>query len=209
MRSQASPSNTSRQAPPASDAYSSGDGALQRPDDSWLPEGVSADALFRELRVVAASYLSGETPGTLQPTALVNEALLRLMGSNSVDRNTLNRKDFFARACRCMSRVLVDQARRRKALKRTPPAGARPDMVTAPPEPLPVDELEHLLAKLQRISPRAAEVVRLRFFLGLSVPQTAQAMDVSVSTAESDWRFARACLSQWLGAQPPRPKVLA
>ena len=172
----------------------------------WLPEGASVSDLFRELRTVAAGYLAAETPGTLQPTALVNEALLRLMGSTSADRTTLSRKDFFARACRCMSRVLVDQARRRKALKRTPTTDAVAGIATEAPGPLSVIELEELLAKLQRFSPRAAEVVRLRFFLGLSVEQAALAMEVSVSTAEADWRFARACLSRWLGDEPARQR---
>lgn len=164
------------------------------PADILLPD------LFRELRHVAAKYIAHERPGTLQPTALVNETFLRLLGSEPGE--PLSRQQFFSRACRCMSNVLVDHARRKKARKRTPPATVPAEQAAAPEQAIDPGEIEELVVKLDGINARAAQVVRLRFYLGLTIAETAVAMDTSPSTVESDWRFARACLSCWLSDGP-------
>jgi RNA polymerase sigma factor (TIGR02999 family) len=170
------------------------------------PADIPLPDLFRELRHVAARYLAREQPGTLQPTALVNEAFLRLLGAGPGE--TLSRPQFFARACRCMSHVLVDHARRKRAMKRTPPATTPAEHAAAPASDIDALEIEELVAKLDRIAPRAAEVVRLRFYLGLTIAEAAVAMDTSPSTVEHDWRFARACLSCWLSYHPSKGNLL-
>jgi RNA polymerase sigma factor (TIGR02999 family) len=164
------------------------------------PADIPLPDLFRELRHVAAKYLARERPGTLQPTALVNETFLRLLGSDPGE--PLSRPQFFARACRCMSHVLVDHARRKKARKRTSPGTVAAEQAAAPESSVDPSEIEELVIKLDGINARAAQVVRLRFYLGLTIAETAAAMDTSPSTVESDWRFARACLSCWLSDDP-------
>lgn len=164
------------------------------------PLDIPLPDLFHELRHVASRFLASERPGTLQPTALVNEAFLRLLGADP--RQTLSRSHFFATACRCMSRVIIDHARRKRALKRIPPADTPVTHNGAKQETLDPIEVEELVTKLDGIAPRAAQVVRLRFYLGLTIAETAVAMDISSSTVEHDWRFARACLSCWLSEGP-------
>jgi RNA polymerase sigma factor (TIGR02999 family) len=164
------------------------------------PLDIAPPDLFRELRHVASRFLAHERPGTLQPTALVNEAFLRLLGADP--GRPLSRQHFFASACRCMSHVIIDHARRKRALKRTPPADTSVAREPARQETLDPLEVEELIAKLDGIAPRAAQIVRLRFYLGLTIAQTAVAMDISPSTVEHDWRFARACLSCWLSDGP-------
>jgi RNA polymerase sigma factor (TIGR02999 family) len=169
------------------------------------PGSIHLHDLFRELRQIAAFFLRRENPGTLQATALVNEAVLRMLCPDGTIPKELSRNEFFSRASRCMGRVLIDHARRKKALKRTPPGRvmAADDMI-APEPALDVIEIQDLVSKLEGIAPRSAEVVRLRFYLGLTIPEAAAALDVSISTVESDWRFARACLHCWLaGNQHP------
>lgn len=165
---------------------------------------MSLPDLVRELRHVATRLLGRERPGTLQPTALVNETFLRLLGTGPGE--TLSRPQFFARASRCMSHVLIDHARRKRAIKRTPPGTtveAEAAAAAAEPQIDPL-EIEELVTKLEGIAPRAAEVVRLRFYLGLTIAETAVAMETSPSTVEHDWRFARACLSCWLADHPTK-----
>ncbi|MEI7658115.1 MAG: ECF-type sigma factor [Phycisphaerae bacterium] len=156
--------------------------------------------LFRELRHVATRFLSRERPGSLQPTALVNEAFLRMLGAGVDD--ALPRSEFFTRACRCMSHVLIDHARRKRSLKRTPPGNVAAEEAAATGAGIDALEIEELVVKLEGIAPRAAEVVRLRFYLGLTIAEAAVAMDTSPSTVEHDWRFARACLACWLADDP-------
>jgi RNA polymerase sigma factor (TIGR02999 family) len=144
--------------------------------------------------------MSRERPGhTLQTTALVHEAYLRLMGGD--DPHLHNRAYFFAAAARAMRRILVEHARARCRHKR---GGGRPPapgnvldlaLESSPDEILALDEA---LQSLEAEDERAAEVVRLRFFAGLDVDETAEAMGISARTVFREWSFARARLTQLL-----------
>jgi RNA polymerase sigma factor (TIGR02999 family) len=161
------------------------------------------DALYRsvydELRRMARASLRREKGGhTLQPTALVNEAYLRLAPAAA---NWDGRRHFFGAAAEAMRRILVDHARRRLASKR----GADFERVTLTggvlelPEVQPaidVLQLDEALAALREESPRLADLVKLRFFAGLSIEDAARALDVSPATAKRDWAFARAWLQR-------------
>jgi RNA polymerase sigma factor (TIGR02999 family) len=156
--------------------------------------------IYEELRRLALHKMAGETPGhTLQATALVHEAWLRLGGSNQ--QNWENRAHFFAAAAEAMRRILVEHARRKQSLKR---GGGAPHLeldesvlvLTAPPdEILAVHEALDALAKED---PQAAELVKLRYFVGMSMEETSSAMDLPKRTAESIWTYARAWLRREL-----------
>ena len=155
--------------------------------------------LHGELRVLAASRLRAERPGhTLQPTELVNEAYLRLDGGH-LDFD--NRGHFFAAAARAMRRVLVEHARKRGAEKRG--GGVAPvtfdDLrVSAADQGLDVLALDAAVSALQEFDPRLAKVVELRYFVGLSIPETATAMGSSPATVKRDWTYARAWLYEYM-----------
>jgi RNA polymerase sigma-70 factor (ECF subfamily) len=159
--------------------------------------------VYDELHRMAARYLVGErSPISLQATALVNEVCLRLLGWDPVQWQ--NRGHFFGVSARMMRRVLVDIARRRRAERRGGPHAIRVplDEIDVPAiEPgadlLAVDAALQLLA---REDPRKAQVVELRFFGGLSVEDTAQALGISVRTVHTDWAMARAWLYRTLSA---------
>ena len=156
--------------------------------------------VYEELRRVARARLRNEgTDHTLQTTALVHEAYLRLVG---LDRMTLrNRTHFFAMAARLMREILVDHARRRNARKR---GGGLTvlglDDVAAAAESGLVDvlALDRALNDLGALDQRLARVVELRFFAGLSIAEAADALDVSSATVERDWTVAKAWLLQRL-----------
>jgi RNA polymerase sigma factor (TIGR02999 family) len=159
--------------------------------------------VYEELRQLADRFLAGEKPGaTLQPTALVHEAYLRLVGSDRASWE--NRAHFFGAAARAIRRILVDRARARGAARR---GGGRPlrldtDAPLAGPEPsLDVLALDEALAKLASIDAQKARVVELRFFGGLSVDETAATLGVSASTVDRDWAFARAWLHRAMSAE--------
>jgi len=159
-----------------------------------------------ELRALARHYLRGERPGhTLQPTALVNEAYLRLVSDQA--RNWRNRAHFVAVTAGVMRRILIDHARRRRALKRG--AQLAPIEFSDEREGLSADEAEELIAldaalnRLEVLNPRHCQVVELRYFGGLSVEETAEALSVSPITVKRDWSVARA----WLKGQV-RPEIL-
>lgn len=155
-------------------------------------------ALVGELRSIARGYLGAQGAGhTLQPTALVNEAFLKLFGSTSL-QDVQDRRHFFALAARVMRQILVDHARQRRAAKRDG-GGVQVTLgedlgveVAGDEELLDVDAA---LTELAELDPRQARVVELRFFGGLEVAEVAAALELSVSTVEREWRAARA----WLG----------
>ncbi len=152
--------------------------------------------IYDELRRLAAQKLSGEKPGqTLQATALVHEAYIRLVGKN--DQRWDSRGHFFTAAAEAMRRILVDRARRKNRLQH---GGGRQrmdleegDLTIAPPldDLVAVDEaLEGLAAE----DPQSAELVKLRYFAGLTTQQAAEALGISVRTAYRDWAYARSWL---------------
>lgn len=159
--------------------------------------------VYDELHRMAARYLGGErTNITLQPTALINEVCLRLLGWDPVRWE--NRRHFFGVSAQMMRRVLVDIARRRGAERR----GGR-GVIRVPLDGLeiaasePAADLLAVDAALRALAtedPRKAQVVELRFFGGLSVEETAEALGVSVRTVHTDWAFARAWLFRNLGS---------
>jgi RNA polymerase sigma factor (TIGR02999 family) len=160
--------------------------------------------VYDELRRLAAVKMAREQPGqTLQATALVHEAYLRLVDERGRQRWD-SRGHFFAAAAEAMRRILVESARRKQSLKR---GGDRLQVDTDPadlPLALPGDPVEVLavheaLAQLAARSPRKAELVKLRYFLGCTMAETAQALGIAVATAEEDWTYARAWLRRhWL-----------
>jgi RNA polymerase sigma factor (TIGR02999 family) len=157
--------------------------------------------VYDELRRLAAQKLANERPGhTLEATALVHEAYLRLVageGENPSDRPFANRRHFFAAAAQAMQRILVDSARRRRAQKRGG-AGQRHDLDEldlALPEPREdLLALDGALARLTAVNPQAAELVRLRFFLGYTLLDAAEILGVAPRTAYRLWAYARAWL---------------
>jgi len=171
--------------------------------EAWSAEtrGSLRDGLFRELRELARSQMRRVGPGqTLQPTALVHEAYLRLAGRDSPEWKS--RREFLNVAAQAMHDVLVEAARRKASLKRGG-AWRRTDLTNLT---LPTDAsaeslvaLDEALTRLARSEPRKAELVRLRFFVGLSEAETAAALDVSVRTLRRDWRYVRAWMYAELG----------
>jgi RNA polymerase sigma-70 factor, ECF subfamily len=159
-------------------------------------------AIYAELRRTAGRLMRRERPShTLQPSALVNEALLRLLDGDTL-ADVPNRRYLFAAAAQAMRQVLVDHARRRHARKRDGNRVRVPlDQVLAgfDEKGLDVIALHEALERLALDHPRPAQVVTLRFFGGLSVPEVAETLAVSDTTIESDWRFARAWLKGQLG----------
>jgi len=153
--------------------------------------------VYTELRKLAAVKLSHEKPGqTLQPTALVHEAFVRLVGGDT--RQAWNsRGHFFAAAAEAMRRILVEQARRKRRLKRGGEL-KRVDLdsacAIAEPQSIDVLALDEALTKLAADKPAKAELVKLRFFAGLTMPEAAVALGISLATAERYWTFARAWL---------------
>ena len=146
-----------------------------------------------ELRQLAAKYLGRERGGhTLQPTALVNEAYLRLVDLNRI--RWQDRAHFFAMAARTMRRILVDHARARDNAKRGGGAvrlSLELAMEVAREPERRLVELDDALLRLETSHPRKAQVVELRFFTGLSLEETAAALHVSVDTVKRDWRYAK------------------
>ena len=152
--------------------------------------------VYDELRKLASYKMAHEKPGqTLQPTALVHEAWLRLVGERGAEFE--NRGHFFGAAAEAMRRILVESARRKKSLKHGGQL-VRVDLDALElPMPMPDDELlalDEALNRLGSIDGRAAEMVKLCFFVGLTQEQAAQQLDVSLSTAQRLWNFARAWL---------------
>jgi RNA polymerase sigma factor (TIGR02999 family) len=163
-------------------------------------------AVYGELREAAARVLRGERPGhTLQATALVHEAWLKLMGPRDVPWR--NRGHFLAAAAEAMRRILIDHARGRLAQRRGGGLAKRAALdLQSLPDPASLEEnagfllLDEALQKLAVLDVQAATVVRLRFFTGLTVEETAAALGVSMPTVQRDWAFARSWLMDTIQA---------
>jgi len=161
--------------------------------------------LYDELKCQAARCMRGERPGiTLQATALVHEAFVRLAGAGEVDWQ--DRKHFLAVAARTMRRVLVDLVRAKVTAKRG--AGAEPallesDIVAPGPSLVDLIALDEALETLSTFDARKVKVIELRFFAGLTVEETAEVLEVAPDTVARDWRLARVWLLQELD---PRSK---
>ncbi|KAA0137012.1 sigma-70 family RNA polymerase sigma factor [Gimesia chilikensis] len=168
--------------------------------DSGNPE--AADRLlplvYNELRMLAATHLANEKPGqTLQPTALVHEAYVRLIGGANPEQWN-SRGHFFGAAAVAIRRILIDKARQKGSLKR---GGnfIRQEMHDdlSPSLPAPQEDLLALDDALKQLAcehPQAAELVQLRYFAGLTLPEAAETLDISERTAGRLWSFARAWL---------------
>ncbi len=153
--------------------------------------------VYDELRRIAHRYVRRERDGhTLQTTALVNEAYLRLAGTKSIEWQ--NRSHFFAVTAQVMRNVLIDHARRRLYAKRGGHAQRVPfDDVSLEMSEQRADELvglDEALSDLAKLDPRKARVVELRYFGGLSLEETAQVLEISLMTVRRDWRAAKAWL---------------
>jgi RNA polymerase sigma factor (TIGR02999 family) len=164
--------------------------------------------VYRELRRVASARLRNEGPNhSLQTTALVHEAYLRLVG---LDRIMLqNRTHFFAMAARLMREILVDHARRKNAVKRGGGIAVLGlDQVEAGTGPTSVDvlALDEALVALTEVDQRLCRVVELRFFAGLSIAETADALEISSATVERDWTVAKAWLLERLQENHQKPQ---
>jgi len=158
-------------------------------------------ALYDELRRLAAAFLRNERRDhTLQPTALVHEAFLRLAGGGPADPS--NRVAFLAAAANVMRRVLVDHARARNCRKRGGDAGSRVPLETSllrqDAAPIDVLELEDALNRLTALDARLSRLVELRYFAGLTEAEAADVLEVSRRAAQLDWRAARAWLKREL-----------
>ena len=175
-------------------AWSGGDGAAS---------GQLMELVYNELRQLARGYLRRERDGhTLQPTALVHEAYLRLVDDSQI--RWQSRAHFYGVAARVMRRILVDHARRQAAAKRGGLARDVPlgdvETIAAPDHGHPVDlvALDDALLSLGRAYPRQSEIVELRYFGGLSTREIGEVMQVTERTVQRDWDFARAWLRRAL-----------
>jgi RNA polymerase sigma factor (TIGR02999 family) len=161
--------------------------------------------VYDELRKLAAARMAAESEGhTLQPTALVHEAWLRLVGSEQQDWQ--NRAHFFAAAAEAMRRILIDNARRKLARKR----GARAERidldrvdVAAETDAESLLVINEAIEKLAVQDPQSAELVKLRFFAGLNYEEAAKALGISERSAKRCWTFARAWLYRELAQRGP------
>ncbi len=181
---------------------------MSKQDEGTRPSGViKADrtaidaampALYQELRRIAKEYLSSERQGhTLQPTALVHEAYLRLIQQNKIDWSC--RAQVLGIASRMMRRILVNYAVARSARKR----GTALQITTAEPDaadmrPVAIEDLDLALNRLEGMDARQAQIVELRFFSGLTIEETASVVGVSADTVKREWRTAKLWLAREL-----------
>lgn len=162
--------------------------------------------VYEELRRVAAQQLAHERPGqTLQATALVHEAYLRVIGGGETSWD--NRRHFFAAAAEAMRRILVERARRKKRLRH----GGAGQRIEIEADELPIEEppvdllaLDEALERLAAEDAGKAELVKLRFFAGLSEQEAAEVLGISRSTAARHWAYARAWLFDQLRDEEPK-----
>ena len=168
--------------------------------------------VYRELHTLAARYLSHERRDhTLQTTALVNEAYLKLAGQRDVDWQ--NRAHFFGIAAQLMRRILVDHARRDRRVKRGGGAAHIPlDDMDPPSAAAPVDAadayaLDRALSRLEAFDPQQGRVVELRYFGGMTIDETAEVLSLSPATVKREWSVARAWLYRELADESSSPAV--
>jgi RNA polymerase sigma factor (TIGR02999 family) len=189
---------------------SAGGGAMpeDRPEEAPVAKQPAAALLpdvYAELRRVAAALSGRLQPGqTLQPTALVHEAYLRLVRDR--DPGWEGRRHFFGAAARAMREILIEQARRKATVKHGGAAGRvelGDDLAVIVPPADDLLALDEAIQKLQAAKPHLAEVVLLRYYTGLNFEETAGLVGSSVSTVKRQWRFARAWLARELGEAPP------
>jgi RNA polymerase sigma factor (TIGR02999 family) len=172
--------------------------AGQRSSDDLFP------LIYAELRAAAEVQFANERQDhTLQPSALVHEAYLKLIGPRRIPWQ--NRSHFYTAAAEAMRRILIDHARAKATQKRAAPPRSHEyasldELATASPQE--VISFDDALRRLQTQKPQAATIVQLRFFSGLSIEQTAKALGVSTRTVDRSWKFARA----WLLAQLNAPR---
>jgi len=164
--------------------------------------------VYSELHTLASRYLSRERQNhTLQPTALVNEAYLKLAGQRDVDWQ--NRAHFFGIAAQLMRRILVDRARHDGRLKRgrDVPRVSLEDAepASAPVDPVDVIVLDQALSRLEAMDAQQGRIVELRFFGGLTIQETADVMRISAGTVKRDWAVARAWLYRELTGDASTP----
>jgi len=159
--------------------------------------------VYDELRRLAASYLRRERPGqTLQATALVHDVYLRLLQDSQLSWQ--NRAHFFGIAARSMRQILIERARARHAAKR---GGDRvrvtfdPGLIVAAPDSIDFEALDDALTRLAAQDPELARVVEVRFFGGLTIEETAEAMGISPATVKRRWTLAKAWLARDLGRE--------
>jgi RNA polymerase sigma factor (TIGR02999 family) len=157
-------------------------------------------AIYRELKRLARNYLARERTGhTLQPTALVHEAYMRLVGQRSVDWT--NHAQFIGVAANMMRRILTDHAKARMAAKRGKPAGPlalESTVAVTSGNSVDVLDLDRALTKLSELDQRLVSIVELRFYGGLSIEETAEALHIGVATVSRDWATARLWLMREL-----------
>lgn len=158
------------------------------------------DSVYCELHRLAQIKMANEKPGhTLQPTALVNETYLKLFGA-SVESRFHNRAHFFGAAAEAMRRILVDRARRSRSLKRggdrdrVPFENVEASIGLDPDRDAQTIAVSEALVSLESRDPRAALIVKLRYFVGLTLSETADSLDLAPSTVSADWTTARAWL---------------
>jgi RNA polymerase sigma factor (TIGR02999 family) len=160
--------------------------------------------VYEELRRLAAHKMSQEKPGhTLQATALVHEAYIRLVGSR--DQDWSGRTHFFSAAAEAMRRILIDNARRKKSLKR----GEKHQRVNLEEADLAIEgpaedmiALDEALSELAATDKLKADLVKLRYFAGLTIEQAADALNLSLTTTKRHWRYTRAWLYNRMTASP-------
>jgi len=184
-----------------------------RQSDDHLPSDVASESetealftlVYDELRKLAGRQLSSEPSElTLQATALVHEAFLKLSGR---ERTWSGRRQFFLAAAEAMRRIIVDHARRRKRLRRGRDYKRISTDMTLLPELRPDEEVlavTDVLSEFEKQDPRASELVKLRYFVGMSLDEAADVQGVSRSTAARDWTFAKAWLLSRLSESSPR-----
>jgi len=169
--------------------------------------------LYHDLRGMAAYYMKMERAGhTLQPTALVHEAILRVYGGTMPEE--ISQKQIVATLARAMRRVLVDHARKRSAAKRPltglglelEPESQRDERYRAAEDVLTIDEA---LSELLEAGERPVRVVELRYFAGMTEEETAEVLGVSRETVKRDWRFARAWLKQRLASRAAKETCIS